>query len=60
MCKESKMSKLSTIVSLVALSLVSAAPAFAQVIDVPEPATISLFAVGAAGAVVARKLMRRK
>ena len=54
------MSKLSTIVSLVALSLVSAAPAFAQLEQIPEPATISLFAVGAAGAIVARKFMRRK
>jgi len=34
--------------------------AFADAIRVPEPASLSLFAVGATGAIVARKLRWRK
>ena len=43
----------------VALGLL-ATPAMAQLVTVPEPATMSLFGLGVAGAFIARKLINRK
>jgi hypothetical protein len=44
-----------------ALSLVAVSePAMAAIAQVPEPATMSLFGIGAAGAFVAKRFVRRK
>ena len=38
----------------------SAVPAFATAIAVPEPATMTLFGVGAGGAYLVKRFIRRK
>ena len=48
------------IVTTVLILLATAAPAFAQVRSLPEPATVSLFAVGVCGAYLAKRLIGRK
>ena len=51
------------IITVVGTGLVLASvagPAHAEAVPVPEPGTLSMFAVGIAGAFVARKLLGRK
>ena len=54
------MTRFSLLIGSVAAFTFAAAPAFAGAVVVPEPATITIFAVGAAGALVVRTLIRRK
>ena len=48
------------IVMSVAILAASVAPAFASVVRVPEPATLSLFGLGAGGAYLAKRFLNRK
>lgn len=53
--------KLVTIVGTTLILVTVAGPAMAGIpVAVPEPATMTLFGLGAAGAFVARKLIGRK
>jgi hypothetical protein len=52
--------KLATIIGATLLVLVVAQPAMAGVPQVPEPATMSLFGLGVAGAFIAKKVFGRK
>jgi hypothetical protein len=49
-----------TAVGLALILVATAAPALAQARSLPEPATMSLFGLGAAGAWVAKRFIRRK
>ena len=51
---------LAKILGCIALSVLPAAPALAGEVGIPEPATITMFAVGAAGAFIARTLVHRR
>ena len=55
-------SRIVTIIGTALIILTVAAPAMAAVapIQVPEPATMSLFGLGVAGAFIARKFIGRK
>ena len=55
-------SRIVTMMGTTLIILTVAAPAMAAVVptQVPEPATMSLFGLGVAGAFVARKFIRRK
>jgi hypothetical protein len=52
--------KLVTLIGTTLILLAIAEPAMAGIRTVPEPATMSLFGLGVAGAFVARKFIRRK
>ena len=49
-----------TTVGLALIMVATAAPAIASTAPLPEPATMSLFGLGAGGAWVAKRFIRRK
>ncbi len=57
------MQTLKSLTAIVATSVglaLIASPAFAQPLPVPEPGTLSIFAVGVVGAIIVARLRNRK
>jgi PEP-CTERM motif-containing protein len=54
------MDRIVTMLGTILILLTVVEPAMAQVQRLPEPASMSLFGLGAAGAFVAKRLIRRK
>ena len=52
--------KFVTMVGTTLILVMVAAPAMAGVVRLPEPATMSLFGLGVAGAFVAKRFIKRK